>query len=113
MLRCRWAARPARWSPSRRRGGVPYGSGHTRTGPRSFPRRHHRPSDPDRTALLDLYKTIQNTIEALGGDFQVIVMEHADLDDEPFRSSVEARWRRSNDQALVLQDWITEEIDDA
>ncbi|MGW7421783.1 DUF3732 domain-containing protein [Streptomyces sp. NPDC054813] len=63
--------------------------------------------------LTSLYKTIQNTIEALDGDFQVIVMEHADLDDEPFRSSVEARWRRSNDQALVPQDWITEEIDDA
>lgn len=67
---------------------------------------------PDRTALLNLYRTIQNTIVALDGDFQVIVMEHADLDDEPFRSSVEARWRRSNNQALVPQDWITEEIDD-
>lgn len=67
---------------------------------------------PDRTALLNLYKTIQNTIDALDGDFQVIVMEHADLDDEPFRSAVEARWRRSNNQALVPQDWITEEIDD-
>lgn len=66
----------------------------------------------DRTALLNLYKTIQNTIEILDGDFQVIVMEHADLDDEPFRSSVEARWRRSTGQALVPQDWITEEIDD-
>lgn len=67
---------------------------------------------PDRTALLNLYRTIQNTVDALDGDFQVIVMEHADLDDEPFRSSVEARWRRSNGQALVPQDWITEEIDD-
>lgn len=67
---------------------------------------------PDRTALLNLYKTIQSTVEALDGDFQVIVMEHADLDDEPFRSSVEARWRRSNDQALVPQDWITADIND-
>ncbi|ALC29798.1 DUF3732 domain-containing protein [Streptomyces sp. CFMR 7] len=65
---------------------------------------------PDRTALLNLYKTIHSTVEALDGDFQVIVMEHADLDDEPFRSSVEARWRRSNGQALVPQGWITEDI---
>lgn len=67
---------------------------------------------PDRTALLNLYKTIQQTIESLNGDFQVIVMEHADLDEEPFRSSVEARWRRSNGEALVPHDWITEEIED-
>lgn len=67
---------------------------------------------PDRTALLNLYKTIQQTIESLNGDFQVIVMEHADLDDEPFRGSVEARWRRSNGAALVPQEWITSEIED-
>ena len=67
---------------------------------------------PDRTALLNLYRTIQNTVDAVDGDFQVIVTEHADLDGEPSRSSVEARWRRSNGQALVPQDWITEEIDD-
>ncbi|WP_331769042.1 hypothetical protein OG948_34925 (plasmid) [Embleya sp. NBC_00888] len=40
-------------------------------------------------------------------------MEHADLDDEPFRGAVEARWRRSNGQALVPHDWITEEIEDS
>ncbi|GAA1463220.1 DUF3732 domain-containing protein [Nocardiopsis exhalans] len=67
---------------------------------------------PDRTALLNLYKTIQRTIEALDESFQVIVMEHADLDDEPFRNSVEARWRRSNGQALVPHEWITEELGD-
>ncbi len=65
---------------------------------------------PDRTALLNLYRTIQGTVEALNGAFQVIVMEHADLDDDTFRSSVEARWRRSNGRALVPQEWITEEI---
>ncbi|MGW4958215.1 DUF3732 domain-containing protein [Nonomuraea sp. NPDC004186] len=67
---------------------------------------------PDRIALLNLYKTIQRTVDSLEGDLQVIVMEHADLDDEPFRSAVEARWRRSNGQALVPHDWITEEIED-
>ncbi|OEV03745.1 hypothetical protein AN219_37850 [Streptomyces nanshensis] len=66
----------------------------------------------DRTALLNLYRTIHRTVETLNGDFQVIVMEHADLEDEPFRASVEARWRRSNGEALVPHDWITEDIDD-
>ncbi|MEU3747222.1 MULTISPECIES: DUF3732 domain-containing protein [Streptomyces] len=64
----------------------------------------------DRAALLNLYETIQRTVDALQSDFQVIVMEHADLDDEPFRSAVQARWRRSNGDALVPREWITEEV---
>ncbi|GAA3904734.1 DUF3732 domain-containing protein [Streptomyces gulbargensis] len=64
----------------------------------------------DRAALLNLYETIQQTIDALQGDFQVIVMEHADLDDEPFRSAVQARWRRSNGEALVPREWITQGV---
>ncbi|WP_318209421.1 MULTISPECIES: hypothetical protein [unclassified Streptomyces] len=39
-------------------------------------------------------------------------MEHADLDDEPFRSAVQARWRRSNGEALVPYGWITEDLID-
>jgi hypothetical protein len=66
----------------------------------------------DRIALLNLYKAIQRTIDALDGDFQVIVMEHADLTDEPFHSSVQDRWRRNNGKALVPDDWITDELDD-
>ncbi|WP_412566581.1 DUF3732 domain-containing protein [Streptomyces chartreusis] len=40
-------------------------------------------------------------MEELGGDFQVVVLEHADLDDDPFRNAVRARWRRSNGEALT------------
>ncbi|MDX2819241.1 DUF3732 domain-containing protein [Streptomyces sp. PA03-5A] len=67
---------------------------------------------PDRIALLNLYRTIQQTIDACDGALQIIVMEHADLDEEPFRSAVEDRWRRSNGKALVPHTWITEEIGD-
>ncbi|MFJ4921747.1 DUF3732 domain-containing protein [Streptomyces sp. NPDC088725] len=60
-----------------------------------------------RAARLDLYRTIQSTVESLAGAFQVIVLEHAEPDDEPFRSAVRARWRRSNGEALVPEHWIT------
>lgn len=60
--------------------------------------------------LLNPYKIIQGTVKALDGNFQVIVMKHADLDDEPLRSSGEARWRHSNGRALVPQNWIAEDI---
>ncbi|MFJ9692671.1 DUF3732 domain-containing protein [Kitasatospora sp. NPDC101183] len=66
----------------------------------------------DRASLLNFYQTIQRTIDALDGALQVIVMEHADLDDEPFRSAVRDRWRRSNGKALVPESWISEEIPD-
>ncbi|MEU0948829.1 DUF3732 domain-containing protein [Streptomyces canus] len=65
-----------------------------------------------RATLLNLYKTIQASVEALRGGFQVIVVEHADLDDEPFRSAVRARWRRSNGEALVPEHWITYDTDE-
>ncbi|MGI5518983.1 DUF3732 domain-containing protein [Streptomyces sp. CA-106131] len=64
-----------------------------------------------RATLLNLYKTIQASLQELHGDFQVIVLEHADLDDEPFRSAVRARWRRSNGEALVPEHWITYDAD--
>ncbi|MFD7408567.1 DUF3732 domain-containing protein [Streptomyces sp. NPDC059866] len=65
-----------------------------------------------RATLLNLYETIHLSIESLAGAFQVIVLEHADLDDEPFRSAVRARWRRSNGEALVPEHWITYDSDE-
>jgi hypothetical protein len=65
-----------------------------------------------RATLLNLYKTIHASVAALQGGFQVIVVEHADLDDEPFRSAVRARWRRSNGEALVPEHWITYNTDE-
>ncbi|WP_079051993.1 DUF3732 domain-containing protein [Streptomyces regalis] len=65
-----------------------------------------------RATLLDLYKTIQASVEAFRGGLQVIVVEHADLDDEPFRSAVRACRRRSNGEALVPEHWITCDTDE-
>lgn len=65
-----------------------------------------------RATLLNIYKTIQASIDELRGGFQVIVVEHADLDDEPFRSAVRERWHHSNGEALVPQDWIPYDTED-
>ncbi|MFE6894780.1 DUF3732 domain-containing protein [Streptomyces sp. NPDC057694] len=62
--------------------------------------------------LLNVYKTVQSTIDTLGGDFQVIVVEHADLDAEPFRSAVRERWRLANGKALVPEHWMTGNVAD-
>ncbi|MEU6244660.1 DUF3732 domain-containing protein [Streptomyces sp. NPDC047024] len=59
----------------------------------------------DRNTLLRAYQVIADTVERLAPGFQVIVIEHADLDGEPFRSSVVRRWRGSH-TGLVPSDWI-------
>ncbi|MER5807455.1 DUF3732 domain-containing protein [Streptomyces sp. NPDC002033] len=59
----------------------------------------------DRTSLLRVYQAINDTVNLLGADFQVIVMEHADLEDDVFRTAVVERWRGGRD-ALIPPAWI-------
>lgn len=66
--------------------------------------------EADRVLLLHAYQVISETINNLQPGFQVIVMEHADLDDEVFRSSVVERWRQGQGN-LVPQEWIARDFD--
>ncbi|MFC7905434.1 DUF3732 domain-containing protein [Streptomyces nigra] len=59
----------------------------------------------DRTSLLRVYQAITDTVRHLDGNFQVIVMEHADLEDDIFRTAVVERWRGGR-AALIPPDWI-------
>ncbi|MEU6626088.1 DUF3732 domain-containing protein [Streptomyces litmocidini] len=70
------------------------------------------PQGTDLSHLLNIYRIINDTVQAFDGALQVIVVEHADLADPLFRDHVVERWRYSNDQALVPPEWITEPIDD-
>ncbi|WP_250569625.1 DUF3732 domain-containing protein [Streptomyces sp. MT206] len=65
----------------------------------------------DRILLLNIFKAIHRTLRRLDGKLQVIVMEHADLEDPAFSDHVEHRWRRRDGQALVPAAWITSEAD--
>ncbi|MFE7935532.1 DUF3732 domain-containing protein [Streptomyces sp. NPDC057456] len=65
----------------------------------------------DRHKLLNIFQTIHQTLRLLEGQFQVIVMEHADLDHPDFSPYVTQRWRYATDQALVPADWIQEQAD--
>nr|WTB12093.1 DUF3732 domain-containing protein [Streptomyces antimycoticus] len=59
----------------------------------------------DRTSLLRVYQAITDTVNQLAGDFQVIVMEHADLEDDIFHTAVVERWRGGH-SALIPPAWI-------
>ncbi|WP_150246311.1 DUF3732 domain-containing protein [Nocardiopsis quinghaiensis] len=61
----------------------------------------------DRNMLLNVYQAINDMLSRLSGKFQVIVMEHADLDHPEFSPHVIQRWRYENDQALVPAHWIS------
>lgn len=65
----------------------------------------------DRVLLLNIFKAIHRTLRRLDGKLQVIVMEHADLEDPAFSEHVEHRWRRGDGQALVPASWIPAEAD--
>ncbi|WP_406467797.1 DUF3732 domain-containing protein [Streptomyces sp. NBC_01594] len=60
----------------------------------------------DRTHLLNIFEAIHRTLQQLDGRMQIIVMEHADLDDPAFSQHVVERWRYGNDSALVPSSWM-------
>ena len=60
--------------------------------------------DEDRDALSRVYGMIFDATKKLQPKFQVIVMDHANLQEENFRSSVREEWRGG--EALVPADWV-------
>jgi hypothetical protein len=49
---------------------------------------------------------VQSDVEEAGGALQVILTDHADLQEDWFMQLVEYRWRRGED-ALVPIPWLT------
>ncbi len=68
-----------------------------------------RLDDADHAALVRVFDSLfqfVNETESQGG-FQMLIMEHADLDDERFENSIVERWR-ADGEALIPQTWIDE-----
>ena len=63
-------------------------------------------SDDDRESLFQMYKFIFDFAKKLSPNFQIIIMDHADLTDDTFQSSVVEKWRNGN--ALIPKDWLDE-----
>jgi len=59
--------------------------------------------DEDRTAVRRMFSLISDVVEQLAPGFQVIITDHADLDDPRFQSALVERWRRG--VKLVPADW--------
>jgi len=60
--------------------------------------------DEDRQAVNRLYRLLFEVTEALAPNLQIIITDHADLNDDWFQQAVVARWRGGD--KLVPQSWI-------
>lgn len=61
-------------------------------------------TDEDRAAVARMYKWLINSVHQSRVKFQLIVVDHADLQDEQFQACVVQKWRGGN--ALIPNDWI-------
>ena len=61
--------------------------------------------DEDREAVRRMFQFVFKVVESLGGQFQVIIMEHADLQDDWFQAAVVQRWH--GDNKLIPKQWYS------
>lgn len=59
--------------------------------------------DEDRLAVRSMFELMRDVVAELAPGFQIIVTEHADLQEDWFQQSVVERWR--DGQALIPSDW--------
>jgi Protein of unknown function (DUF3732) len=65
--------------------------------------------DEEREAVILMFTVVWAAVEELRGDFQVIIAEHADLDEQWFQESIAERWRQG--EALIPKEWLDEHAD--
>lgn len=61
------------------------------------------PQDEDRLAVVRIFELIDNLVKDLAPHMQIIMTEHADLNETWFQDAVTERWR--NGAALIPLDW--------
>lgn len=61
-------------------------------------------TESEKTHVLNLFDFIFDFVKKQNGDFQVIITEHANLNNEEFQKSLIEEWR--NDKALVPYEWM-------
>lgn len=64
-----------------------------------------RLKDEDRTALKRMYDFIFDFVKSLYPEFQVIITDHADIQEKRFQDAVIERWRNTSG-GLIPQEWI-------
>ena len=60
-------------------------------------------SEDDRSAVKRMFQYVFSAVESAADSFQVIVTEHADIDESWYQTAVVERWRGG--LKLVPDDW--------
>ena len=60
-------------------------------------------SEDDRSAVKRMFRYIFSSVDSTSQGFQVIITEHADIDENWFQAAVAERWRGG--LKLVPEDW--------
>jgi hypothetical protein len=63
-------------------------------------------TDEDRSAVVRMFELLRDVVEDLVPEFQIIVTEHADLDEDWYRRTVVERWR--DGKKLVPAAWYAD-----
>lgn len=63
--------------------------------------------DEDRDAVNRMFKFIFDTVKSMDGKFQVIITEHADLQEDWYQEAVVLRWR--GEDKLIPKHWYMEQ----
>ena len=61
--------------------------------------------DDDRRAVAKMYHTAKDVVDSLNGGLQIVMTDHADIDEEWFQACVIERWRGG--LKLVPEEWLT------
>jgi hypothetical protein len=65
--------------------------------------------DEDKRAVSQLFELMASVVDELHPGLQIIVMDHAKLDEPWFTEAIVEEWRQTTGVKLVPEDWIPEE----
>jgi Protein of unknown function (DUF3732) len=64
--------------------------------------------DADRIAVIRMFELIRDFVKELAPDFQIIITEHADVQEDWYQEAIVERWRHG--KALIPTEWISSEL---
>lgn len=67
--------------------------------------------DEDKEAVSRIYNLVLDVVETLAPNFQVIITDHADLNEPKFQAAIIAKWR--GEEALIPRHWRSDVPKDA
>jgi Protein of unknown function (DUF3732) len=62
-------------------------------------------NDEDRKAVVSMFRLMAECVDDLKGDLQILVTDHADIQEKWFQDAIVGRWRG---EKLIPDEWISD-----